>query len=262
MARITDTEKRQVALDLNQKLRLEAIFRPKVKALFSKIVKAYRAGIIKTGRSISARDFGPAWNKLIFDHQRRVQRSFKKQQEDDDEEILLLALLLWAENNSIDSAEEITITNQKNMELALIQARQMVIDQGLSLDNRTLATTAAALLTRKFDGRIAAIQSFETQAAAESTKLTVAEIEAGIEPSVLSGVVAQIGVIATKKWVTVGDNKVRVKPFNHRAANGQVKNINQPFEVSDQLLRFPGDKSLGASVGNIVNCRCSAIYRQ
>ena len=253
MSNITWEEKHQAALDLKEKLRLEAIFQPKIKKLFARMIKAYRAGVRKTGRSISAEDFKEAWQKLIFEHQRLVQRAFKKsQKQGDSEDLLLLALLAWAERNSLSDAEEITATNQKNMDAALTQARELITEQGLSTDNLTLGATAAALLDRKFKGRVGGIKSFETQGAAESTKLSVAEVESGVEPSALSGTVAVVGVTTTKKWVTVGDSKVRVKPFNHRAANGQVKNLIEPFEVSGELLRHPGDKSLGASVGNII----------
>jgi hypothetical protein len=263
-----DIERKQILSDLAEKLKLEATFRPKIRKLFRKMLKTLRKGIIKTGRSINADDFKEKWQDILFDHHRKVQKVFKKksqkqqEEEDEQEELLLLALLIWAERNSVESTEEITATNQKNMEDALDQARQLIIDQELPTDNKTLALTAVALLGRKFDGRIEAIQSFETQAAAESTKLTVAEINAGMEPSILSGItVAPVGVVITKKWATVGDERVRVKPFNHRAANGQVKRIDIPFEVSGQLLKFPGDRSLGASPGNVINCRCSAIYR-
>lgn len=265
MARITDAEKRQVALDLNNKLRLEAIFRPEIRKLFIRVAKTYRVGVVKTGRSIDAEDFKNDWNHLIFKHHQRTQRAFRKQQkqednDNDDEELLLLALLLWAERNSAESAEEITATNQKNMNNALTQARRIVTEQELEPSNRTLAATAGALIMRKFNGRVEAITSFETQAAGGSTKLTVAEIGAGIEPSVLSGIVSTPGMTATKKWVTEGDERVRVKPFNHRAAEGQVKKINEPFVVGGQLLMFPGDKSLGATIKNTIKCRCWAVY--
>jgi uncharacterized protein with gpF-like domain len=66
-----------------------------------------------------------------------------------------------------------------------------------------------------------------------------------------------VGTNVKKKWVTVGDDKVRPA---HRVANGQIKPINQPFIVAGEKLMFPGDTSLGASIKNVANCRCNARY--
>lgn len=54
-------------------------------------------------------------------------------------------------------------------------------------------------------------------------------------------------------WVSAGDNLVR---DTHAEADGQVKPINEPFEVGDSLMMYPCDNSLGAGAEEIVNCRC------
>ena len=41
------------------------------------------------------------------------------------------------------------------------------------------------------------------------------------------------------------------------AARQQVETA---FSVNAQFLMFPGDTSLNADLGNIVNCRCTALY--
>ena len=66
------------------------------------------------------------------------------------------------------------------------------------------------------------------------------------------------------RWVTRLDERVRGAPggkyassqFNHWEAHGQIVPIGTPFTVSGEQLRFPGDTTLGASVGNVINCRC------
>lgn len=61
-----------------------------------------------------------------------------------------------------------------------------------------------------------------------------------------------------KEWLTVGDANVRA---SHDAANGQERPIEQPFVLDDgSQLQYPGDGSLGASLGQIVNCRCATLY--
>lgn len=60
-----------------------------------------------------------------------------------------------------------------------------------------------------------------------------------------------------KTWHTVIDKRTRDW---HAEVNSQTKRIEDPFEVNGELLQFPRDESLGASGGNIVNCRCSVSY--
>lgn len=42
--------------------------------------------------------------------------------------------------------------------------------------------------------------------------------------------------------------------YDHWKPNGQVRRENDPFLVSGESLMFPGDMSLGATIGNIANC--------
>ena len=60
-----------------------------------------------------------------------------------------------------------------------------------------------------------------------------------------------------KKWVTVGDSKVRK---THSAINGQTRLVKNPFKVKGGHLMFPGDTSLGVDMSEIYNCRCDVIY--
>ncbi len=60
-----------------------------------------------------------------------------------------------------------------------------------------------------------------------------------------------------KTWHTILDKKTRDW---HAEVNGQTRPILEPFDVDGELLLFPRDESLGASGGNVVNCRCSVTY--
>lgn len=66
-----------------------------------------------------------------------------------------------------------------------------------------------------------------------------------------------------KRWLTSRDSRVRhphgSSPWDHRSADGQTVPIDQPFIVSGEPLMFPGDRSRGASPGNVINCRCTII---
>ena len=61
----------------------------------------------------------------------------------------------------------------------------------------------------------------------------------------------------TKIWNTMEDEKVRP---SHAAANGQRRPIGEPFQLAGGLLQQPRDSSLGASLGEVINCRCIASY--
>jgi uncharacterized protein with gpF-like domain len=52
------------------------------------------------------------------------------------------------------------------------------------------------------------------------------------------------------------DEKVRPA---HVEANGQIVPFKQPFDVDGQSLMYPGDMSLGASIDNVINCRCVLV---
>ncbi len=64
---------------------------------------------------------------------------------------------------------------------------------------------------------------------------------------------------ATKTWDSTGaDGRTRDSHLDH---DGQTVPVDQPFNLDGELLMFPGDDSLGASAGNLINCRCRADYR-
>ena len=67
----------------------------------------------------------------------------------------------------------------------------------------------------------------------------------------------------TKEWVTNIDDRTRRSPpgnFDHVKADGQIRNVNEPFQVSNQKLKHPRDWTSGASKGNLINCRCVEIF--
>ncbi len=95
------------------------------------------------------------------------------------------------------------------------------------------------------DSRAAAIANVNTQTVAEDTRWRVVDSDKG------SGVV-------TKTWTSLLDGRER--PAHHEA-HGQKVGVSDTFTVMGEALRFPGDTSRGASLANVINCRCSAAYR-
>jgi len=67
-----------------------------------------------------------------------------------------------------------------------------------------------------------------------------------------------------KQWVTSQDTRVRNKDMgggrgiiSHVAAHGQIRKIDEPFDVGGERLMYPRDER--GSPANTVNCRCQSI---
>jgi phage portal protein BeeE len=59
--------------------------------------------------------------------------------------------------------------------------------------------------------------------------------------------------IEYKTWLTSQNDNVRP---THIAAEAQVVPVSEPFRVGNSLLMHPGDGSLGADAGDVINCYC------
>jgi SPP1 gp7 family putative phage head morphogenesis protein len=57
-----------------------------------------------------------------------------------------------------------------------------------------------------------------------------------------------------KKWLTSGNSNVRPA---HADAEGQVRAIDEPYDVDDEEIDFPGDPV--GSPENVINCHCVSI---
>ncbi len=57
-----------------------------------------------------------------------------------------------------------------------------------------------------------------------------------------------------QEWVSTSDNRTRPE---HLEANGQVRKLDEPFDVGGEKLMFPGDPA--GSPGNTCQCRCTTV---
>ena len=134
-------------------------------------------------------------------------------------------------------ADQIEKTNEKQL--------QAIVDENLSTDE------FAKKLRSIYGTRIDTISQTTVQNAAESTKSNYLK-------SINNSIKLSLGQVVSKEkmWQTILDGREREA---HNIADGQRQNVDNPFVVGGELLKFPGDTSLGASLGNIINCRCSMI---
>lgn len=72
------------------------------------------------------------------------------------------------------------------------------------------------------------------------------------------------GLTLVKEWISTRDERTRgqetTDEFDHASADGQTRNLDEPYSISGEAMLFPGDGSQGASAGNVINCRCVEAY--
>lgn len=201
------------------------------------------------------------------------------------------------QSNAGTRATQIAGTTSKFMARAMVEARAIL---GEELSTIAFARTATNILRAFLLARVGTIAMTETQYISETTRNiqdsnTRVPISDGLQrweegeddgfseeeredmeefgelsPSIAAGDidagmdVASAGLILAafqknqKQWLTMGDKKVRT---SHVFANNQTVQINQPFVMgSGAVLMYPGDSSLGAPLGDVINCRCYAAY--
>jgi len=256
----------QARRDLKKKRSLEKKFIKDLRPLNNKIVKAATIAFVERGEILNAQLFFDDMDSLLLKNYNRTGKSFDSQLSDsfpkslqatDDETILIAALLAaYYFDRSPQQTRFILGTTQKNINDSIIFGLQEASESALpgELPSRRVAgINAGASLKRKLGGRNTGIANTEVQNIAEQAKqieATTLTTRPGIEfkPS--------------KEWIAAGDELVRRTPFSHVAADGQKVKIDENFTVGGQKLRIPGDTSLGASLANVINCRCTSTISQ
>lgn len=260
----------------NIKMGLEKTFIIDLKKYFAEQKRKVKAG--KKIDSIS--------NVLEIHYKRIVRKLTGKQIKQSENVIEIIA------GRADIQAAEIDKTTRKEIEDSINLARDTLIDDGVTdYTQEILLLIASKIFLRKSGRRVGSISNTETQGVTEdlrnvitndsikeletviidndkdrldviikeSPSYTAYEIKKGIDKENTNYLLGLL-VLAQKSWQTMGDAKVRTSPFNHASANGQSVNLAEYFIVSGELMGFPGDMSMGASVGNIINCRCVCVY--
>ncbi len=152
----------------------------------------------------------------------------------------------------------INSTTDKLMEQSATAARRetqrLAVETGVARSAEEEALEAGRTLERRLAGRSGGITSLETQAPAEMSKMVEAEVLLGHTPQVAGGAYSETGVIKT--WWSMGDDIAR---DDHLMADQQEQQIDQPYTVGPDQLMVPGDSSLGAPIGQVINCRCASV---
>jgi hypothetical protein len=180
----------------------------------------------------------------------------------DERDLIESSLLFLFVKRAKEQSRHISETTQSAADTAWLSAKeeadQIIREGGLPLSRHEQAATAGALFDRTQRGRRGAIACLETQASAETAKQVEVEGLAGFS-AVIVGIVggSATATVMPKEWVSQGDSVVR---DNHLDADSQRVDAGAPYVVGGERLMFPGDTSLGASVSNVINCRCASIF--
>lgn len=248
------------ASQLARKLKLEKQFKPKLIRFFNQIGRDINTVWVATGNIPTLAPFEPELITILREHYRKVAKAFNREVVNETK-LFNLQLELKQEQQLIDNEIIDYITNHSIAQSAIIlNTTRKEMQEILSkvLINSAIAETPLSQLQignelkRQFvnrtGGRVDTIAITETNATAERVKL--------IERNALAQTVRQTGQVLTDTWNTTLDEKTRPA---HVAADRQEVTHGRPFIVGGEQMMFPGDMSLGASLSNTINCRCSAV---
>lgn len=281
-----DQRRQQAAEDLADKILLESRVTRDLNELFREMGKDLTALYSTTNSIPEASNYDDDFTGILRAHYRRVSDRFSgsvtdflKDLDEEDDEGLIIALTAIATSvgitvrdfierierqirmetatfSSINVRRNVAFirdTNQKELDNAVVVATAAVLASGVQQPTSAqIGNEAGKTFTIGQRSRASTIAATTTQNAAEGMK----QIERDVFINQMrSSVVTPISEL-NEIWVTVGDENVR---DSHVIADSQVKNEVGVFIVQGESLRFPGDTSLGATAGNVINCRCSAV---
>jgi len=273
----TTEKNKRAKRNLTLKLALEKTFTRELVSYFKNIREDVISFYTATGLLINADVYQKQTEGLLERHYKRVIKNFinegrysyrksleakgieyKQEQEEEDEKIKATSVLIalaFVETIIQKRASQLLETTSDNIKDSVKRATEKARESGTKINEEFNKG-----LNRTFKGRQPMIALTETQFMAERAKnIEAAVISRGgdVDPdSINDGVV--VGKPDVKKeWATILDEKTR---WAHAMADGQVQNMNDPYVVNGENLMYPGDTSMGASIENIVNCRCSSLY--
>ena len=165
-------------------------------------------------------------------------------------------LKLFQNVNVSLSSKSIANTTEKDLNKSVNDTKKAAIAAGLVLTNFQIAVRARRKFNSLSKSRLDTIGMTQTQQSSEGAKDTEASVLIKNSAFFPGAGITITKAIIRKEWVTKMDNRVRTA---HVLAEGQKVLFRSPFIVGGELLKHPGDRSLGASSGNVINCRCSSV---
>ena len=273
----TTERNKRARRNLTLKLALEKTFSRELVSYFNEIRKDVVSFYTATGLLINADIYQKQTETLLERHYKRVIRNFinegkysyrksleakgieyKQEQQEEDEKIKATSVLIalaFVETVIQRRALQLIETTSDNIKDAAKKAPEKAKESGTKVGDEVDNG-----LNRAFKGRQAMIATTETQFMAERAKNIEASVisrNGDVDPSSINDGIVVGSPNVKKEWAAILDEKTR---FSHASADGQVQGLNEPYIVNGEYLMYPGDTSMGASLENIINCRCSSLY--
>jgi hypothetical protein len=273
----TTERNKRARRNLTLKLALEKTFSRELASYFNEIRKDVVSFYTATGLLINADIYQSKTETLLERHYKRVIRNFinegkysyrksleskgieyKQEQEEEDEKIKATSVLIalaFVESIIQRRASQLIETTNDNIKETAAKAPKKAKEAGTKVRDEMDKG-----LGRAFKGRQAMIALTETQFMSERSKNIEAAVisrNGNVDPSSINDGVVTGNPDVKKEWAAILDDRTR---GGHAMADGQTQNMNDPYIVNGEYLMYPSDTSMGASLGNIINCRCSSLY--
>lgn len=271
----------QIKFDRQMKPKLESVLRARLDRFNIKQTRAVMLEVELTGNLPDLDSFQQELESLLVDHYFKVGRIFSDfieglviseldtlkslvpvnqlELKASDVRGVPVVVSRYYYARAAEHSRKITDTSKRQAAAALELAKTNRLSTSVvSVTEMDIASDTGAFFRTHVNGRSVGISRLNTNAPAEAAKLTKIQVIRGEQPSLAGGGSSS----GTKDWSNMGDSSVRdgsETGFNHIDAEQTVQ-MNESFRVSGQRLRFPGDTGQGASIGNVINCRCSATY--
>lgn len=249
----------RVFVDLHKKLRLEKRLAKDLLELDQRAVRSFTRSLARTGQPIDYLDlFGEELQSILDGHYGKVGRAFNHQLGPQlasdvaptvvERRLIVATLTEDFASKAFSQSRHIAETTQGQMGQAVsrsITEAARLASEGTPISKRETDVMAGNFLGRDLNARRGTITNFETQNPAETAKAREAEV-------LTEGAMA----VPDKVWWSVGDSDTRE---HHLQADNQRVKQTDVYTVLGESLKFPGDTSLGASVKNVLRCRCSSV---
>jgi len=261
------TQKEQdeiLARSLAKKIRLENQFKPELRRFFKQISKDATASWISNGNIPLLDSFSIELISLLRTHYRRVSKAFggelrsrskksfslllETKQEEDLDANIDTDIVKYINEHSIQQSQYILQTTERELNNIVATVTASAILEGSKPTKQETAKEIEKEFYSRTNGRVDTIAMTETQTPAEEISY--------IEALGVAAVAVTQGGDVVKTWNTVLDEKTRPA---HVEADRQERKIKDPYLVGGELLPVPGSTALGASLKNIINCRCTSV---
>jgi hypothetical protein len=249
-----------LARQLAKKIKLENRFKPELRRFFKQVGKNASAQWLASGRVRNLDSFELELIAMLRGHYRRVEKAFSKEArketkainfflETKQEENIDNEIVDYINQHSIKQSQFILETTRRDLDAVVATTVAAAAFEVARPTNAEIAKEIRVEFDERSVGRVDTIAMTETQTPAEEIKF--------IEGMAVAEILRQTtGQTMVKTWNTILDERTRP---SHVAADRQEVNIRQPFIVQGERLPVPGSTALGASLSNIINCRCSSI---